>query len=538
MILREMCTGSPSWDDPLPEECRDSWESLSKSLDRLSSLQIPRMFVPQSLSLASDPQLLIFSDASETAIAAAAYLKVKQDVGFVMGKSKLAPLAGHSIPRLKLCGAVLAAEIGEFVSDHLSIPASSIQYFTDSKVILGYIKNRTRRFYNYVSNRIARIHAVSSPSQWSYVPTHQNPADAATRGSVADISNMLDTWLVGPVQFCSRNLAECESEVDYPLISPDDDKEIRSELSTFNADVHVLTNLPPIEDRFSKFSTWDSLVAAFSTLRHVAASYRGSNDCTGWHMCQSTTCESTLKDTEHFIIRCVQAQAFDAEIEAIENKLNLPRDSQIQNLSPFIDDNGLLRAGGRLNKLKSSGLSSINPVIAPNGHVAVLLVRFLHNKVFHQGRMITEGAVRSHGYWILGARRLISPIIYFCVVCRKLRRMPQEQKMADLPVDRLTPGPPFSSVGLDVFGPWPVVTRKTRGGSAQSKRWAVLFTCLTSRAVHIEVIEDMSSSCFINALRRFIALRGPVKLFRSDRGTNFIGAVDDLHVNAIKLKTL
>eukprot|EP00105_Crassostrea_gigas_P022480 XP_011442016.1 PREDICTED: uncharacterized protein LOC105338534 [Crassostrea gigas] len=108
--------------------------------------------------------------------------------------------------------------------------------------------------------------------------------------------------------------------------------------------------------------------------------------------------------------------------------------------------------------------------------------------------------------------------------------------MADLPLDRLTPGPPFTSVGLDVFGPWPVVTRKTRGGSAQNKRWAVLFSCLTTRAVHIEVIEDMSSSCFINALRRFVALRGPVKLFRSDKGTNFIGAVNDLNVNAINVE--
>ncbi|XP_061192812.1 uncharacterized protein LOC133201024 [Saccostrea echinata] len=101
-------------------------------------------------------------------------------------------------------------------------------------------------------------------------------------------------------------------------------------------------------------------------------------------------------------------------------------------------------------------------------------------------------------------------------------------------------GPPqdphFFSVGLDVFGPWPVVIRETCGGSAHSKRCAVFFTCLTTRAVHIEVIEDMSCSCFINALRRFIALRGPVKLFRSDRGTNFIGAVEDLDGNAINVE--
>ncbi|XP_014679818.1 PREDICTED: uncharacterized protein LOC106819738 [Priapulus caudatus] len=103
--------------------------------------------------------------------------------------------------------------------------------------------------------------------------------------------------------------------------------------------------------------------------------------------------------------------------------------------------------------------------------------------------------------------------------------------MSELPQDRLQPGPPFSSVGVDCFGPWQIVTRRTRGGQASSKRWAVMFTCLVSRAVHIELVEELSSSSFINALRRFIAVRGKVKLFRSDRGTNFVGATEGLGIN-------
>jgi hypothetical protein len=105
--------------------------------------------------------------------------------------------------------------------------------------------------------------------------------------------------------------------------------------------------------------------------------------------------------------------------------------------------------------------------------------------------------------------------------------------MADLPQDRVTPGPPFSAVGVDTFGPWNVVSRKTRGGTADSKRWAIMFTCLTTRAVHIELIESLSSSSFINALRRFIALRGNVEEFRSDQGTNFIGATSDLGIDVV-----
>lgn len=103
--------------------------------------------------------------------------------------------------------------------------------------------------------------------------------------------------------------------------------------------------------------------------------------------------------------------------------------------------------------------------------------------------------------------------------------------MSDLPVERLTVAPPFTYVGVDVFGPWEVTARKTRGGQANSKRWAVMFSCMCSRAVHIEVIEAMSSSSFINALRRFFAIRGPVKQLHSDRGTNFVGASRELKMD-------
>ena len=108
--------------------------------------------------------------------------------------------------------------------------------------------------------------------------------------------------------------------------------------------------------------------------------------------------------------------------------------------------------------------------------------------------------------------------------------------MSNLPKDRLTPSAPFSSVGVDVFGPWNVVTRRTRGGVSQSKRWAVLYTCLTTRAIHLELIEELSTSSFINATRRFISIRGAVSEFRSDRGTNFVGATDCMNIDAINVE--
>lgn len=178
----------------------------------------------------------------------------------------------------------------------------------------------------------------------------------------------------------------------------------------------------------------------------------------------------------------------------------------------------------------------MNPVILPKGHVATLLVRRFHEEVCHQGRHITEGALRSHGYWVIGAKKIMSSLIHSCISCRKLRGQLLHQKMADLPLDQLIPGPPFTAVGVDVFGPWPIITRRTRGGVANGKRWAVLFTCLTTRGTHIEVLEDMTSSCFINAIRRFEYIRGPVKVYRSDGGTNFVGAVDAIKANVINVE--
>lgn len=95
--------------------------------------------------------------------------------------------------------------------------------------------------------------------------------------------------------------------------------------------------------------------------------------------------------------------------------------------------------------------------------------------------------------------------------------------MTDLPAVCLQTCPPFTYLGLDVFGPWCIIARRTKGGQAESKHWAIMFCCMSSRAVHVEVIELMdSSSCFI-ALRHFFAVGGPAKQLMSDCGTKFVG---------------
>ncbi|CAB4008321.1 uncharacterized protein LOC110040095, partial [Paramuricea clavata] len=128
-----------------------------------------------------------------------------------------------------------------------------------------------------------------------------------------------------------------------------------------------------------------------------------------------------------------------------------------------------------------------------------------HERVKHQGRAA------------------VSKCIAGCTVCRKLRGTTQGQKMADLPIDRVEPSPPFTYAAVDYFGPW-IIKEKRK----ELKRYGVLFTCLASRAVHLEIAHSLSTDSFINALRRFVCRRSPVRQLRSDQGTNFVGAKGEL----------
>ncbi|XP_036007852.1 uncharacterized protein LOC118567265 [Fundulus heteroclitus] len=448
-----------------------------------------------------------------------------------MGKAKLAPIPELTIPRLELCAAVLAVEMSELLTEELKIKIDRTTFYTDSKVVLGYINNQHRRFHVYVNNRVQRIKQSSLPDQWRYVPTEHNPADHGSR-SVAAEKLGSNSWLCGPA-FLLNHESLLPEKGPFELVDPESDVEVRH-----NVTVLKTTTAPGALGslRFERFSKWTSLIKAIAYLKHIAHSYKpkDGSSCSRWHLCKASLTDEALSQAEHIIIKCVQQEVYKEEIKCIMTKRAIPHSSSLHKLNPMIDDKNLLRVGGRLSESKLPSHET-NPLLIPGKHhIATLLIRHHHEAVQHQGRHFTEGAVRASGLWIVGAKRSISSVIHKCVTCKKLRGRTEQQIMADLPAERLQTDPPFSYVGLDVFGPWEVSTRRTKGGQANSKRWAVLFTCMSTRAVHIEVIEALSSSSFINALRRFFAIRGPAKQLRSDCGTNFIGASKELRLDPPK----
>ena len=511
-ILQQMCRDKIGWDEPLSEELRPKWESWLLDLQNLADVKIQRCYLPASFKEVKKYELHHFSDASVTGYGECTYLRAISPSGqihcsLVMGKSRVTPTKVTTVPRLELSAAVVAVRTSDLPRKELDIEDVQEFFWTDSKVVLGYVNNDARRFHVFVANRITRIKESTNPSQWRHVSSEENPADHVSRGLKAK-DLIASNWFTGPDFLWCDELPRRDVKVGDIA---GEDPEVRKTvvLKTLATEVKLL-------DRFLKFSSWASLVKAIARLMRYVKELKGLTSRTN----EATSLEER-KDAELTIIGIVQRATFSEEIQSLQHKKELSKDKtcRLHRLNPFLDEQGILRVGGRLEHAALHPHIKHPAILPKTSHISRLLIDHYHQRVEHQGRGITLNELRSNGIWILGCSQAVSSYIYKCVKCRKFRRCTEEQRMADLPRERMETTPPFTYSGMDCFGPFHV-----KEGRRELKRYGLLFTCLCSRAVHIELLDDMTTDAFINALRSFIALRGNVRQLRSDQGTNFVGA--------------
>ena len=366
------------------------------------------------------------------------------------------------------------------------------------------------------------IQNSSHRRQWRFVESEQNPADEASRGMKAD--ELQNTrWILGP-KFLWREqdkwLNGDEQEQSLRSDDPEVKKSVVMATSSFNKDK------PTLEERVRRFSDWHrarrAVAPSTKYIKRLKRRAKGESD---------ETVQISAKDLEEagkVIIRSVQFNFFQEDIKVLAKETRGRESfakvhSSISKLDPFIDKDGILRVGGRLKHADIPDQVK-HPVILPkNSHITNLVVKCYHERINHQGKGMTLNEIRSRGFWIIGGSSVVGSTIASCVTCRKLRGAVLEQKMSDLPEDRLDCYPPFTYCGVDYFGPFTI-----KEGRKVLKRYGILFTCMSSRAVHLETATSLDTDSFINALRRFLSRRGPVRQLRSDNGTNFVGARREL----------
>lgn len=511
-ILQQLCRDKADWDDPLSSELKSRWESWLSDLKNLANVKIDRCYLPKDFGEVRKYEVHHFTDASVAGYGVCTYLRAISEAGqihcsLVFAKARVAPTKVTTVPRLELSAAVVAVRVSDMLKAELELEITEEFFWTDSQVVLGYISNDARRFHVFVANRIQRIKESTKPTQWMYIASEDNPADHASRGLKAK-DLIASNWFSGPSFLWQKDLPSREIKVGE--LDSEDPEVCKAVVH------HTLTKVSSLAERFLKFSSWSRLVKAMARLIRFVKEFKNMQKRTN-----ETTSLQERQEAEFTIIGIVQKTAFSKEIKELQSRTELTKDktSRLYRLNPFLDHKGILRVGGRLEKAALHPHVKHPAIVPKASHLTKLLIDHYHKHVQHQGRGMTMNELRANGIWIIGCSQAVSSHIYNCVKCRKFRRGTEEQRMANLPSERMETTPPFTYCGMDCFGPFYV-----KEGRKELKRYGLLFTCLCSRAVHIELLNDMSTDAFLNSLRAFIALRGNVRQLQSDQGTNFVGA--------------
>ena len=510
-IFQEIWKLDLGWDVILPETIQESVRKWLEDLDTIKTMNIPRRFSGSLWSETVQFQLHGFGDASEKAYGACVYVLKQNPQGewessLITSRAKVTPLKGMTLPRLELMGALLCARLMAYVFNALKLPNTTEKHFwTDSKVTLAWIQNKPHKWKTFVANRVSEIHSLSDPKQWHHIAGVVNPADLLTRGISAEnlVNSQKDFWLQGPTALM-KNANRYYSDQNE---SEDTECEARTNCALLTSDKDVNQEVIDVS-RFNKLTKAIRVTAL--VLRFINNIKKKAIKQTG----ALTYSEQTK--AKLVLLKEAQKRHYKKEISALKNKENLPKNSSLIKLSPFLGEDGLLRVQGRLQFAGLPG-DTKHPIVVPKCHLAWLLAHFTHTTMRHVGVNSMLVAIRNT-YWMIGARRICKDVKKRCLSCQRLDAQPYMQSMAPLPEERVNKAPPFSVIGIDHAGPLYCADHPGK------KFYILLFTCAVVRTVHLELVDSMSCEDTLLALRRFIARRGMPCIIWSDNAKGFIAA--------------
>ncbi|XP_063979913.1 uncharacterized protein LOC135163937 [Diachasmimorpha longicaudata] len=515
ILLQALWIEKLGWDDPVSPTTAHRWRQFRDELNQLSDVTVPRWL---GLLKGFDVEVHGFSDASQVAMAAVIYLKVPHLPGngitLVCSKTKVAPLKRLTIPRLELTAALLLAKLIRYVQDQLNLRAAPTYLWTDSSVTLTWISSHPSRWKEFVRNRVALIQELTQPSHWRLVPGKENPADCASRGLTAQQLAAHKLWWTGPPWLQQDSLSWPTHVLERDL---NVDLEEKPGQIYYGAAQQIA--IWDLIDRFSSFNRLLRITAICS--RFIARLRRVPN--TSLHYALTL---SELEDARLLWIKLTQTAHFREELRIISRREKFTRSHPLTKLTPFIDRQGILRVGGRLRFAQLDPESKNQAIIPKESQLARLLISQAHLRTLHGGTQLTLRQLRT-AYCILGGRAPVRSFILKCVKCARQRGIRAQQLMGQLPPAPLTPARAFLNTGVDYAGPISLRSWKGRGHKSY-KGWLAIFVCMTTSAVHLEVVSDYSADAFLAAYRRFSSRRGIAHTLFSDCGTTFLGADREL----------
>ena len=359
-------------------------------MHELEKLKIPRCYKPEGFGEIKAVEVHHFSDTSLAGHGQCSYLRLLNKdnqayCSFLMGKARVAPLKFITVPRLELQAAVVSIKISQWLLKELDYQDVSEFFWTDSRVVIGYINNETKRFHTFVANRIQQIHDHTGPQQWQYIESKSNPADSASRGLTAcQLVDDDSRWLRGPNFLWSPGAYQTEVEENPQPLDSDDPEVKRASLVTQTNETH------PVHFEISqldRFSDWFRAKRAIAVCLRLKQRLKEGKEA-GQVVRYQPVNVNEIDQAEIEIIRCLQHEHFKDEIKILsslqeseefhdrktakQRNFSLKKCSSLYRLDPFLDSNGILRVGGRLRRAIISE-NVKHPVILPRSLISPIL---------------------------------------------------------------------------------------------------------------------------------------------------------------------
>uniref|UniRef100_A0A8D9ACD9 Integrase catalytic domain-containing protein n=1 Tax=Cacopsylla melanoneura TaxID=428564 RepID=A0A8D9ACD9_9HEMI len=482
------------------------FREIVDDLDTIPNYDIPRLV--GTITDTTYLELHVFSDACMYAYGATVYLRCinGSDIScnLVFAKIRISP-KNITLPRLELMGALVAYRCLLYVTKSLHRAVSKVFLWSDSTCVLHWIHTR-KLLPVFVKNRVNEIRSGDLDIVFKYVRTHHNPADLCRGQSGKSLKNNA-LWWHGP-EFL------CKIEKDWPLENIDfGNVNLDSENPLYeNSEIDLLADTGGKEKNKIKVSSPckidESEFTSFSDLiSHTCIVKRG-----GDNRAPISNIEYTAARNDW--LKYLQSNHFSQTINSLESG---KKDSLSINLGLELDSNGILILKGRFVEMKVDGENPFPILLPRKDHLTDIIVLDIHVKCFHVGVNQTLATLRND-YWLTSGRTEIKRILKSCDTCKMFNSKPYATpEFSSFPNYRLQKNLAFTYSAVDYFGPLYVKDGKSKSRSI----WCLLFTCLTTRAIHLELVDSESSSDLLLAFRRFLARTGGCKSLLSDNAAQF-----------------
>lgn len=492
LFLQDLWRLKLKWDTKLSEEQIEKWKEIVVAYEEIESFEIPRCYLADNETTAEHDinyELHCFSDSSMVAYSAVVYLRAVADkritISLIMSKTRLKALKEKEdlkIPKMELLGTLIGCRLLLHVEKTLQLKIEKQVLWTDSQVVLCWMKT-DKLLPPFVARRINEIKEHKS-LEMRYIPSELNPADVGTRPLKIKLKNT--TWISGPTFLKELEVVQFSNEINTSLFSVEgllnDNNDILEQ-----AEIDVSQETRDSEENIDK-----------------------NNEC------ESTENETNMGRNESEVIEketnevnnIIQLQKEHFPTEYQDKSTNLSRSLQI-----YKDDNRILRCKGRFQNTNWSVEKKFPILLPKDTDFTFDLINKIHRDNYHVGVPHTLALLREK-YWIPKGRSQVQKVISRCPQCIKYGGGPYKlPPMPPLPEERCNYSAAFTYTGIDYMGPLLV----TNG----DKRWICVFTCLSVRAVHLEVVFSLNTEECLLALRRFISVRGVPVQMTSDNALYF-----------------